>query len=69
MRVPRVLERENAGHRSLSLQAPGNGVCLGFEMLRLTARCCGEMRILRARHPQPARLLPDSLRQVRLVVP
>lgn len=42
MRVPRALEHENAGYRSLSVQAAGNGVRLGFEMLRLTARCCGE---------------------------
>lgn len=42
MRVPRALEGENAGYRSLSVQAAGNGVRLGFEMLRLTARCCGE---------------------------
>ena len=54
MRVPRVLERENAGHRSLSLQAPGNGVCLGFEMLRLTARCCGEDENLRAQRTRGA---------------
>ena len=40
MRVPRALDRENAGYRSLSMQAAGNGVRLGFEMLRLTARCC-----------------------------
>jgi hypothetical protein len=42
MRVPRALERENAGHRGLSVQEPSNGVRLGFDMLRLTARCCGE---------------------------
>ena len=42
MRVPRALERENAGYRSLSVQAARNGVRLGFEMLRLTARCCGK---------------------------
>ena len=42
MRVPRALERENAGYRSLSVQAAGNGMRLGCEMLRLTARCCGE---------------------------
>ena len=45
MRVPRALERANAGSRSLSVQAAGNGVRLGFEMLRLTARCCGEVQI------------------------
>jgi hypothetical protein len=42
MRVPLVLERENAGHRGLSVQEASNAVRLGFEMLRLAARCCGE---------------------------
>jgi hypothetical protein len=41
MRVPRALEHENAGDRNLSVQAAGNGLRLGFGMLRLTARCCG----------------------------
>jgi hypothetical protein len=41
MRVPRALKRENTGYRSLSEQAARNAVRLGFEMLRLTARCCG----------------------------
>ena len=42
MGVPRELERENARRCSLSMQAASNAVRLGFEMLRLTARCCGE---------------------------
>ena len=42
MRVPRAVERHKAGNRSFLVQAAGNGVRLGFEMLRLTARCCGE---------------------------
>lgn len=48
MRVPHALRRENAGYRSLSVQAARNGVRLGFEMLRLTARCCGEAENLSA---------------------
>jgi len=39
--VPATLERQGAGSRGLSVRAAGNGVRLGFEMLRLTARCCG----------------------------
>jgi hypothetical protein len=46
MHVPHALECENACCRSLSLPAAGNGMCLGFEMLRGTARCCGENHLL-----------------------
>ena len=42
MCVPRALEREIAGCRSLFGAGGRNAVRLGFEMLRLTARCCGE---------------------------
>jgi hypothetical protein len=42
MRVPHALKRENAGLSRSFVQAASNAVCLGFEMLRMTARCCGE---------------------------
>jgi hypothetical protein len=69
MRVPRALERENAGHRGLSVQEPSNGVRLGFDMLRLTARCCGEnFSGARAsgvrRYSRAARRLPPNERSM-----
>jgi len=42
MLVPRTLERENAGI-AVFRHAARNGLRLGLEMLRLTARCCGEV--------------------------
>ena len=42
MRVPRALMRENAAIAVFRCRRPSNRVRLGFEMLRLTARCCGE---------------------------
>src|SRR6185369_106719 len=42
MLVPRTFERENAGI-AVFRHAARNGLRLGFEMLRLTARCCGEV--------------------------
>ena len=54
MHVPRALERENAGYRSVQVQASRNGVRLGFQMLRLTVRCCGRMDVFRAHEPVAA---------------
>jgi hypothetical protein len=48
MRVPRALERWNAGQRSLSVQPAGNRMRLGFEVLRLTAKCRGDDESLAA---------------------